>query len=364
MLLVVEATSLSLPFNGTSQYLCPLIISLSDKKSLKVALVSKNKITRYIPDCIDVFYESNNFLSNLQYLLWVFLFSHRLLSRFHSYVYWSPVSLIPLLCFPSRSLLTIHDFTYKLFPRTMKFSTYLMYALFSWMSIAKAFLVLPVSSATSRRFSKYYPSFVGDKLVVHPFSLPQFSVTSQSETNAFLYQENIDFPYLMFIGSSEPRKNLFLLLSIHRELFEKKLVDFKLLVCTSYGWKSSDIQRQIILSTESGSICLISNRTDLDLAYFLNGSLGLIIPSIYEGYGMPALHATECGCPVYASDIEELREASYNNGFYFTPDYNGIRNTLLSVKSFSHSFVRRCPSTHTPLSESSNFLAKLLAITT
>jgi len=70
-----------------------------------------------------------------------------------------------------------------------------------------------------------------------------------------------------------------------------------------------------------------------------------ILPSLYEGFGMPALEAQLCGTPIMVSDIPSLREASGGIACFFEPNLNGIKKALGDYLSQCQPLVCRLPNT-------------------
>lgn len=78
----------------------------------------------------------------------------------------------------------------------------------------------------------------------------------------------------------------------------------------------------------------IGNISDQDLKSLYCNARALVIPSLYEGFGIPALEAMQCNCPVIASDIEPLREVCGDAAAYFDPEniinMTDVINSLIS----------------------------------
>jgi len=347
-ILLIEATSISIGYNGTSKYLLPLINELISLSNVEVKLISKNTINSNLVTHSDIITEPNSFFARLPHLLWVIFFSGRLVNAANPDYYWSPVSVLPLFLHSRmQTIMTVHDLNYLLHPLTMPFKTFLVYKIFFLRSVRRASLIICNSYSTASKLTKkIVPSQMS---VVRPTSGYQFSKLNGEYVRSFLRHHGLSDPYIFFVGSSEPRKNLALLINRHRRLFVEGKISFRLVVCTSYGWKSSSIKREISHSLRVRALSVFSNLTDHEVCSLMNGSQGTIIPSLYEGYGMPALHAVESGCRVYCSDTPELRESSYGQAYYFTPDQKGLDATLSCIEGAILRGVNGCTSTHQPL---------------
>jgi glycosyltransferase involved in cell wall biosynthesis len=72
---------------------------------------------------------------------------------------------------------------------------------------------------------------------------------------------------------------------------------------------------------------------DEELAALYSGAAVFVLPSSYEGFGMPVLEARACGAPVVTTDLAELREAGGPDCVYIQPTEDGIRNGILTALS-------------------------------
>ena len=63
---------------------------------------------------------------------------------------------------------------------------------------------------------------------------------------------------------------------------------------------------------------------DAELVDLLSGAAALVFPSLWEGFGLPAVEAMSCGVPVLASDRGSLPEVIGNAGMFFDPDPDGV----------------------------------------
>jgi glycosyltransferase involved in cell wall biosynthesis len=103
-------------------------------------------------------------------------------------------------------------------------------------------------------------------------------------------------PYLLFVGTLEPRKNLHMLLEAWREMRRHHAVDLVLA-----GRRRADFPE---IPAEPG-LRLAGEVADCELPALYSGALGFVYPSLYEGFGLPVLEAMQCGAPVIASHAVE-----------------------------------------------------------
>ena len=126
-----------------------------------------------------------------------------------------------------------------------------------------------------------------------------------------------DKPYLLYIGNIEPRKNLERLV----KAMHKVPKEYTLLMVGSDGWLNEDVFAAIEAANKDGHKVLKprSYVSDDDLVRLLSGATALVLPSLYEGFGMPPLEAMMAKRPVVVSDIPPLHEVAADAGIYCDP---------------------------------------------
>jgi glycosyltransferase involved in cell wall biosynthesis len=136
--------------------------------------------------------------------------------------------------------------------------------------------------------------------------------------------------YFLAVGSANPSKNLERLRQAHQALpgaHEWPLV--------LVGGRNAQV-----FATESGEgalshqgACIWAGTvSDAVLKALYQGAAGLIMPSLYEGFGLPALEAMQCGCPVVAADIGALREVCGSAALWADPvNLNSMQRAMLTL---------------------------------
>ena len=146
------------------------------------------------------------------------------------------------------------------------------------------------------------------KLGVDDFFLEQVSV---EEKNQVQEKFKIPGPYLLFVGTREPRKNLPLLVEAFRKLREKNIY---LVLAGPQGWNLEE-------EGLSGDRVLFTgyvSRSDLRALY--QQATAFVFPSIDEGFGLPLLEGMASGIPVIASRIPAIQEVCNDSCVYFDPN--------------------------------------------
>jgi glycosyltransferase involved in cell wall biosynthesis len=114
-----------------------------------------------------------------------------------------------------------------------------------------------------------------------------------------------DGDYLLFVGTSEPRKGLDTLLDA---LSEPQLKGESLVVVGPRGWGGVDVDRGARARGIQGRVTVTGRVDDADLSSLYAGASLVVMPSRAEGFGLPVLEAMNLGVPVITSDDPAMRE--------------------------------------------------------
>ncbi|MDB5183185.1 MAG: putative glycosyl transferase group 1 [Candidatus Saccharibacteria bacterium] len=208
--------------------------------------------------------------------------------------------------------LAVHDLTYINYASTVSPRNQKDLSKFVPKSIAKAKFIICISETIKKELTEYY-QVLPHKVIVTLIPPPAYKPNVNFSISQALKEMNIQKKFILFIGNSEPRKNIYNLVKGYN-LLDKKLRDTYLLVISgAKGWGSGqehnfNINNEIINTgyvTEEEKYALFSSTTLL------------VMPSLYEGYGMPIIEAMQHNKPVAVSDIEVFHEVTNDAAFFF-----------------------------------------------
>jgi glycosyltransferase involved in cell wall biosynthesis len=240
-------------------------------------------------------------------------------------VFWGGTGLLPLAGLRAPTVLTVHDFVYKLAPETASYRARWAMRMFFGASIRRADQIVSNSFGTARRLEAAYPKTVN--AIVRPGLSAIFRPRAGAELRMLLQRYGIAQPYLLSVGTLEPRKGLHRLVPAFSSLLkEGRLKNHCLVLAGERGWKDNSIAQ---LLKSSARIHPLGFVDDDVLPALYTGADAFVFPSSYEGFGMPVLEALACGTRVVTTDIPELREAGGRDAIYVPPTVEGIRDGIV-----------------------------------
>lgn len=224
-------------------------------------------------------------------------------------IFWAPHFNIPLLTKKAKSLIvTIHDvfFLTHLAPLYQRCYARMMYFFLN----KRANFITTCSSFTRDQ----YLAFLGNGRAKDIFKI-YYAVTYQGETIVSVEQrENI----ILYVGSLQKRKNLFLLMKAYSILQPKE----KLVIIGPKTGRSIDTRIFALVEENTflkNNVIFVNLVSDEELIHYYSLAKVFVFPSIYEGFGYPPLEAMKHGTPVVASDISCLREICGDAALFFNP---------------------------------------------
>lgn len=211
----------------------------------------------------------------------------------------------------------IHDLTPILFPQFHRFHSQILQRIFLKRILKKADHIITNSAYTTSDVIKYFP-FSKDKIsYFYPGSDP---LMKQIEGGNLNLRYHLPENYFLFVGTIEPRKNLKTLIRAFESFKSEKESDYKLLIVGQIGWKSDHIIKLIERSKVSNEIELRGYVKRKDLPVYFSQARVTILPSIYEGFGLPVLESMSCGTPCIVSNVSSLPEVGADAVLTFSPE--------------------------------------------
>jgi glycosyltransferase involved in cell wall biosynthesis len=227
-------------------------------------------------------------------------------------VFWSPRHHLPLFLGRRVSkVVTVHDLVWKRFPETMLADNLKLEQLLMPRSLARAGHIIAVSKFTANELAECLPGLSCPVQVIHEASLFKSGERAVQEVTE---------PYFLFVGTLEPRKNLPVLLSAFAELVHERAIAVRLVIVGGQGWGNQNIQQRVRELKLEDYVSQLGIVGDEQLKRTYQGSLALLMPSLYEGFGLPALEAMSCGVPVIASNRGALPEVVGEGGILLAPE--------------------------------------------
>jgi len=208
----------------------------------------------------------------------------------------------------ARAAVTVHDLSFITHPETHYPPLRAYLSRVVPRSIGRAELVLADSQQTKDDLVRHLGAPAEKVEVVLSAADPGFRrVQDPARTQAVLRRWGIDRPYLISVGTIQPRKNLPVAFDALRRLREGGR-DLLLVHVGRPGWLYEPVFEALEKSGVRDSVRILEGVGDADLAVLYSATVALVFPSLYEGFGIPCLEAMACGAPVIASHAGSLAE--------------------------------------------------------
>ncbi|MBC7424927.1 MAG: glycosyltransferase family 4 protein [Bacteroidia bacterium] len=224
-----------------------------------------------------------------------------------------------------KSVVTIHDVIFKMYPQYYKPVDRLIYQYKTAYACKNADIVIATSEQTKEDLVKYFKADAGKIEVVHQVCSPSFSIANNN-------LEKKSPPVILYLSSFQNRKNHLRLIEAFAKVSAK--TGMNLLLAGRPG--------ETFISCESlvrkfGIIDRIKFMTNINSAQMPDvyaTASAFIYPSEFEGFGIPLLEAIQCHLPVACSNISVFKEIVGDAALYFNPlDINSISEAILRLEN-------------------------------
>jgi glycosyltransferase involved in cell wall biosynthesis len=231
-----------------------------------------------------------------------------------------------------RSALVIYDLSFLDHPEYMQTINLEYLKRFCAPSIRRADLIITISEFTKQRLLHHFPDLKAP-IIITPIP-PVETDTTPVPLDERLTDLGIQAQkYLLFVSTLEPRKNVQNLIKAYVTLPKQIRNEYALVLAGGKGWKDEEIHEDIKTQQDAGAnIILTGYISETEKKALYSQASLFVMPSHYEGFGMPILEAMQYGIPVACSDIPIFREVAGNAAEYFDKDdATSISNTLHNV---------------------------------
>jgi glycosyltransferase involved in cell wall biosynthesis len=215
-------------------------------------------------------------------------------------------------------VLTIHDLSFKLFPRTHSLRNVIWARSLVPISTRRARRIIAVSNNTKLDLLRVM-NVKEEKIdVVFEAASGDYSPEPQPDDGEALSMYGISQPYILYVGTLEPRKNLTMLIRAFDKA-AKALPDLHLVLAGRRGWMAQSIFDEFEKRNLLGRVHITGYVQDEHLPALYRQAAAFVYPSLYEGFGLPPLEAMSSGTPVIVSHSSSLPEVVGDAGLYVNP---------------------------------------------
>ncbi len=213
-----------------------------------------------------------------------------------------------------KKIIVIFDLAYLKFPEHFAKKDLIQLKKWTNISLKACDGIITISNSTRNDIQKYYPDLNKPIKVIYPgYNTDIFKkITNIKSKESVIKKYALPKNFTVFVGTVQPRKNIQGVISAMK--FNH---DFNLVVVGKKGWLFDPIFENA--KNFRNRITFTDYVPDEDLPVIISLADSLILPSFYEGFGIPVVEALACGCPVIVSKNSSLSEAAGNAGLFVDP---------------------------------------------
>ena len=284
--LAIDGKNLTGGISGISRYLAQTLKVLPKfDVNVTVLLPDEPNDIFEIPSSIEVIVDPARETTNA--VNWHLFRASRLLEKLHCDIFWGPAHRLPFGLNPKiKKVVTCHDLVCIHYKNTMPFKNFVSDRLQLPNAMKRAHKIHAVSQQTMHDIAKTFP-----KLKKNTFStLPHMSHHSARARITRISKKKWG-SFALFVGTFEPRKNISRLIRAYDLMCEMTGEDPGLTLAGGVGWGNIDVEEKINALPKRRNINVIFSPTDAQLNCLFKKARFIILPSIFEGLGLPIIEA-------------------------------------------------------------------------
>ncbi|HYK07916.1 MAG TPA: glycosyltransferase family 1 protein [Candidatus Eisenbacteria bacterium] len=244
-------------------------------------------------------------------------------------VFFSPTHYAPRFC-PIPTAIAVMDVSYLHFPEL--FARRDLYQLTSWTkySVKNASRVFTISNASRNDIIQMYQKNPKKVVVTYPGIKNELSNMNNAVNKKDMQKKfGIGENYILFVGTLQPRKNIARLIEAFSMLKNNEEKKIELVIVGKKGWLYEEILAAPQKFGVEEDVKFLEFVGNDDLPSLYKHAMMFVLPSLYEGFGLPVVEAMKYGTPVITSNVSSLPEAGGDGALYVNPeDVNEITKAI------------------------------------
>lgn len=275
---------------------------------------------------------------------WVYFKLPKILKEDKIDVYWGTQHLLPKRNRYTKNIkfvLTVHDLAIKKLKTVGSFKNTIIQIMFLKKSIKHADKIIADSKATKKDIIDIYKIKEEKIRVVYPgtnIKEMNFEITDKQKDEIEEKFGIKNIPYLFFISTIEPRKNIETLIRAFEYIRRKENINLKLILAGGLGWKYQNVLDLIEKSEYKEDIIMPGYISNEEKQYLFKNCKCLVYPSLYEGFGLPILEAMANKSIVVTSNVSSIPEVGGDVAYYYEGvlNYGELGNRIIEVINLSN----------------------------
>ena len=216
------------------------------------------------------------------------------------------------------SVMTVHDLIFERYPQHHTLANRAFLRVAMPLFVRRADAIIAVSQHTKRDLLEIYGTPPHKVHVIDEGIDEHFRPADEGDIRRVKERHSVRRPYLLMVGTLEPRKNHVLAFQALARL-KAEGWPHCVVVVGRRGWLFDAVQRQVELLQLTDDVIFAGRVPDADLPALYSGADCFLMPSLYEGFGIPVLEAMACGAPVVCSKASSLPEVAGDAALFIEP---------------------------------------------
>lgn len=251
-----------------------------------------------------------------------------------------PLDLVHFVGFPAvlaqwkPTVITLHDLSYKTLPHLRgDWLSRFHWHFFGDRGARRANHIITISEHSQGDIQRFLGIPAERISVIYEAPAPSFRPVEPESARAIARDNyGIAGRYILFVGTLQPTKNLARLIDAYALARQRAGIRPVLVIVGQKGWDFADLFARVSGLGLEGQVIFTGYVPDDDLPALYSGAEVFVLPSLYEGFGLPVLEAMACGAPVITSTVTSLPEIAGDAALLVDPmDIEALAGALERV---------------------------------